>query len=241
MTITHPEAVVTIKYTLDGTNPLNTTSTVYTYTKPLTLSESATVCAVATYKNVTSDIATKTFTKISLTDPLTIAELALLKTSIDNATVSLVNAQVVYTETTEGKHSYILREDGKALDILNSSLALTQGKTYAGNLKLKVTYIDGILTASDIEGETNADNLTSTGEESAEPLPIACDITQAKNFLGDLVTLSNVQLVLDATSGDRFNYYSWYDYTDYNVYISNAADFGLKNSRYYTATLWLMV
>ena len=239
LTITHPEAVVTIKYTLDGTNPLNTTSTVYTYTKPLTLSESATVCAVATYKNVTSDIATKTFTKISLTDPLTIAELALLKTSIDNATVSLVNAQVVYTETTEGKHCYILREDGKALDILNSSLALTQGKTYAGNLKLKVTYIDGILTASDIEGETNADNLTSTGEESAEPLPIACDITQAKNYLGDLVTLSNVQLVLDATSGDRFNYYSWYDYTDYNVYISNAADFGLKNSRYYTATLWL--
>lgn len=150
-----------------------------------------------------------------------------------------MNAQVVYTETTEGKHSYILREDGKALDILNSSLALTQGKTYAGNLKLKVTYIDGILTASDIEGETNADNLTSTGEESAEPLPIACDIAQAKNYLGDLVTLSNVQLVLDATSGDRFNYYSWYDYTDYNVYISNAADFGLKNSRYYTATLWL--
>lgn len=239
LTITHPEAVVTIKYTLDGTNPLNTTSTVYTYTKPLTLSESATVCAVATYKNVTSDIATKTFTKISLTDPLSIAELALLKTSIDNATVSLVNAQVVYTETAEGKHSYILREDGKALDILNSSLALTQGKTYAGNLKLKVTYIDGILTASDIEGETNADNLTSTGEESAEPLPIACNITQAKNYLGDLVTLSNVQLVLDATSGDRFNYYSWSDYTDYNVYISNAADFGLKNSRYYTATLWL--
>lgn len=239
LTITHPEAVVTIKYTLDGTNPLNTTSTVYTYTKPLTLSESATVCAVATYKNVTSDIATKTFTKISLTDPLTIAELAQFKSSIDNATVSLVNAQVVYTETAEGKHSYILREDGKALDILNSSLALTQGKTYAGNLKLKVTYIDGILTASDIEGETNADNLTSTGEESAEPLPIACDITQAKNYLGDLVTLSNVQLVLDATSGDRFNYYSWYDYTDYNVYISNAADFGLKNSRYYTATLWL--
>lgn len=239
LTITHPEAVATIKYTLDGTNPLNTTSTVYTYTEPLTLSESATVCAVASYKNVTSDIATKTFTKIGLTDPLTIAELAQLKTSIDNATVSLVNAQVVYTETAEGKHSYILREDGKALDILNSSLALTQGKTYAGNLKLKVTYIDGILTASDIEGETNADNLTSTGEESAEPLPIACDITQAKNYLGDLVTLSNVQLVLDATSGDRFNYYSWYDYTDYNVYISNAADFGLKNSRYYTATLWL--
>lgn len=239
LTITHPEAVATIKYTLDGTNPLNTTSTVYTYTESLTLSESATVCAVATYKNVTSDIATKTFTKVSLTDPLTIAELAQFKTSIDNATVSLVNAQVVYTETAEGKHSYILREDGKALDLLNSSLALTHGKTYAGNLKLKVTYIDGILTASDIEGETNADNLTSTGEESAEPLPIACNITQAKNYLGDLVTLSNVQLVLDATSGDRFNYYSWSDYTDYNVYISNAADFGLKNSRYYTATLWL--
>lgn len=239
LTITHPEAVATIKYTLDGTNPLNTTSTVYTYTEPLTLSESATVCAVATYKNVTSDIATKTFTKIGLTDPLTIAELAQLKTSIDNATVSLVNAQVVYTETAEGKHSYILREDGKALDILNSSLALTQGKSYAGNLKLKVAYVDGILTASDIEGETNADNLTSTGEESAEPLPIACDITQAKNYLGDLVTLSNVLLYLDATSGDRFNYYSWYDYTDYNVYVSNAADFGLKNSHYYTATLWL--
>lgn len=239
LTITHPEAVATIKYTLDGANPLNTTSTVYTYTESLTLSESATVCAVATYKNVTSDIAMKTFIKVSLTDPLTIAELAQFKTSIDNATVSLVNAQVVYTETAEGKHSYILREDGKALDLLNSSLALTQGKTYAGNLKLKVTYIDGILTASDIEGETNADNLTSTGEESAEPLPIACNITQAKNYLGDLVTLSNVQLVLDATSGDCFNYYSWSDYTDYNVYISNAADFGLKNSRYYTATLWL--
>lgn len=170
---------------------------------------------------------------------ITIAKLLSGGKDVEAAKIRFTNAQVVYKEDNAGSYNYIVREDGKALDILNSSLALIQGKYYAGNLKLKVAYVDGVLTASDIEGETNADNLTSTGEESAEPLPIACDITHAKNYLGDLVTLSKVQLVLDATTGDRFNYYSWSDYTDYNVYISNAADFGLKNSRYYTATLWL--
>lgn len=219
-----------IYYTTDGTTPTVGGATTLVYTVPFTINKTTIVKAIAVKDGVSSDVSENTFV-----GPKTIADIYATAANQENVLLYLNNAQVVYAKD----NNYILREDGKALDILNSSLALTQGKSYAGNLKLKVAYVDGILTASDIEGETNADNLTSTGEESAEPLPIACDITQAKNYLGDLVTLSNVQFNLDATSGDRFNYYSWYDYTYYNVYISNAADFGLKSSRSYTATLWL--
>ena len=239
VTITHLEKEAEVKYTLDGTDPLNTTSEVYTYTEPFTLAETATVCAVATYGETTSGLATKTFAKVSLTDPLTIPELAKLKASVDNATVKLLNAKVVYTDNADGEQSYILREDDKALDILGSGLALTQGKSYTGNVKLKVTYVDGILTASDIEGETNADNLIPSGEEADDPLPIACDITQAKNYLGDLIRMSDEQVNLDGEGKSRFYKYDRHTGIEYNVYFDNATNSVLQDGKYYAATLWL--
>ena len=184
-------------------------------------------------------LATKTFAKVSLTDPLTIPELAKLKASVDNATVKLLNAKVVYTDNADGEQSYILREDDKALDILGSGLALTQGKSYTGNVKLKVTYVDGILTASDIEGETNADNLIPSGEEADDPLPIACDITQAKNYLGDLIRMSDEQVNLDGEGKSRFYKYDRHTGIEYNVYFDNATNSVLQDGKYYAATLWL--
>ena len=220
----------TIYYTTDGTTPTVGGATTQVYTVPFTINKTTTVKAIAVKDGVSSDVSEKTFV-----GPKTIADIYETAATQENVLLYLNNAQVVYAKD----NNYILREDGRALDILNTSLELKQGQFVTGPVKLNISYTYGIYSTWDVYGETNADKLTITGEESAEPLPIACDITQAKNYLGDLVTLSNVQLVLDATSGDRFNYYSWYDYTDYNVYISNAADFGLKNSRYYTATLWL--
>lgn len=204
VTITHPEINAEVKYTLDGTDPLNTTSEVYTYTEPFTLTESATVCAVATYEETTSALATKTFTKVSLADPLTVQELAKLKVSIDNATVKLVNARVVYGDHVDGKQSYILREyiNDKfyALDVMDTALPLTVGALVSGTVKFQIDFKEnlahdnGVLVATDI-AETNDENLYVEESVNKSPRPIPLDPNSFSNvydYPGDILDVSGV-------------------------------------------------
>lgn len=169
VTIHHDESVVVIRYTLDGTNPINTTSSVYTYTEPFVLTATATVCAVATYKDVKSDIVRKRFRKANVSEPLTVAEISALQRNIENATVKFVDAQVVYSVD----NNFVVREkDGKAIDLLNTSLPLEQGKTLSGLVMLNVDCTNGLLSTSDIEGSTNANQLTIDGRCLPTPFPI---------------------------------------------------------------------
>lgn len=189
VTIHHDESVVVIRYTLDGTNPINTTSSVYTYTEPFVLTATATVCAVATYKDVKSDIVRKRFTKANVSEPLTVAEISALQRNIENATVKFVDAQVVYSVD----NNFVVREkDGKAIDLLNTQLPLEQGKTLTGLVKLNVAYTNGVLTTSDIDGDTNTEGLTIRGEASASPLPYACNVSDVFKHPGDLLRLEQV-------------------------------------------------
>lgn len=72
VTITSTEKVAKIYYTLNGEEPTQTSTL---YEKPFTLDKTATVKAVAIYKEVKSTTAQKTFTKMDLSAPKTIAEL----------------------------------------------------------------------------------------------------------------------------------------------------------------------
>ena len=231
VTIHHDESVVVIRYTLDGTNPINTTSSVYTYTEPFVLTATATVCAVATYKDVKSDIVRKRFRKANVSEPLTVAEISALQRNIENATVKFVDAQVVYSVD----NNFVVREkDGKAIDLLNTSLPLEQGKTLSGLVMLNVDCTNGLLTTSDIEGSTNANELTIDGAVSAAPLPYICDGYEAFGRPGDLLRLEHVR----TRSYPEFCIDAPYGYNTGSIFISNYEEMGMVASKEYNVTFW---
>lgn len=222
VTITSKEKVGKIYYTLNGEEPTQASTL---YERPFTLDKTATVKAVAIYKEVRSTTAQKTFTKMDLSAPKTIAELFELQQDLNEVNVKLADAQVVYAD---GKNNYIVRENNKALDLLNTSLSLKQGQKVTGTVTLSVKFNNGILTASDVTGKTNGTNLTLSGEETA-PLPIECaTVGDVKNYPGDLISLKN----------KKYNIYSVALVENYiYVYLSNASEFKMEGKNY-DVTIW---
>lgn len=222
VTITSTEKVAKIYYTLNGEEPTQASTL---YEKPFTLDKTATVKAVAIYKEVKSTTAEKTFTKIDLSAPKTIAELFELQQDLNEVNVKLAGAQVVYAD---GNNNYIVRENNKALDLLNTSLSLKQGQKVTGTVMLSIKFNNGILTASDVTGKTNGTNLTLSGEETA-PLPIECaTVGDVKNYPGDLISLKN----------KKYNIYTLALVENYiYVYLSNASEFNMEGKNY-DVTIW---
>lgn len=222
VTITSKENVGKIYYTLNGEEPTQASTL---YEKPFVLDKTATVKAVAIYKEVRSTTAQKTFTKMDLSAPKTIAELFELKQNLPEVNVKLTDAQVVYAD---GNNSFIVRENNQALDILNTSLNLKQGQKVTGTVLLNVKYDNGIMTAYDVAGKTDAANLTLSGEEKA-PLPIECaTVGDVKNYPGDLISLKN----------KKYNIYSVALVENYiYVYLSNASEFKM-DAKNYDVTIW---
>lgn len=222
VTITSTEKVAKIYYTLNGEEPTQASTL---YEKPFTLDKTVTVKAVAIYKEVKSTTAEKTFTKIDLSAPKTIAELFELQQDLNEVNVKLAGAQVVYAD---GNNNYIVRENNKALDLLNTSLSLKQGQKVTGTVMLSVKFNNGILTASDVTGKTNGTNLTLSGEETA-PLPIECaTVGDVKNYPGDLISLKN----------KKYNIYTLALVENYiYVYLSNASEFNMEGKNY-DVTIW---
>lgn len=222
VTITSTEEVAKIYYTLNGEEPTQASTL---YEKPFTLDKTATVKAVAIYKEVRSTTAQKTFTKMDLSAPKTIAELFELQQDLNEVNVKLADAQVVYAD---GNNNYIVRENNKALDILKTCLNLKQGQKVTGTVTLSVKFNNGILTASDVTGKTNGTNLTLSGEETA-PLPIECaTVGDVKNYPGDLISLKN----------KKYNIYGLALVENYiYVYLSNASEFNMEGKNY-DVTIW---
>ena len=129
---------------------------------------------------------------------------------------------------TDGNNNYIVRENNKALDLLNTSLSLKQGQKVTGTVTLSVKFNNGILTASDVTGKTNGTNLTLLGEETA-PLPIECaTVGDVKNYPGDLISLKN----------KKYNIYNVALVENYiYVYLSNASEFKMEGKNY-DVTIW---
>ena len=162
---------------------------------------------------------------MDLSAPKTIAELFELQQDLNEVNVKLTDAQVVYTD---GNNNYIVRENNKALDLLNTSLSLKQGQKVTGTVTLSVKFNNGILTASDVTGKTNGTNLTLLGEETA-PLPIECaTVGDVKNYPGDLISLKN----------KKYNIYNVALVENYiYVYLSNASEFKMEGKNY-DVTIW---
>lgn len=228
VTINSDKSVAAIYYTTNGDEP-TTSSTLYT--DPFTLTETATVKAIAAYKTVVSPVATCVFEKIDANVTKTIAELAATQNSYPMVKVSFTNAQVVYAD---GKN-FILREDGKALDVMNSSLNLQQGAFYQGTVRLKVTCENGILKAYDIVGKTDATDIKIVSQPTTKPSPIVCTVAKAAQHAGDLIKLENQAVEC-----------SWPDYYVYQVvengcayvYFSNGKEKNLRDYKQYDLTVW---
>ncbi len=225
VTINSDKNVAAIYYTTNGDKP-TTSST--PYTGPFTLTETTTVKAIAAYKTVVSPVATCVFEKIDANVTKTIAELAATQNDYPMVKVSFTNAQVVYAD---GKN-FILREDGKALDVMNSSLNLQQGAYYQGTVRLKVTCENGILKASDVEGKTDATELTPVSQPTTKPNPIVCTIAEAAQHPGDLVKLEGL------TVTNWNGYYSYDENFENYVYFSNGAEMDLQDGKQYDLTVW---
>lgn len=225
VTINSDESVAAIYYTTNGDEP-TTSSTLYT--DPFTLTETATVKAIAAYKTVVSPVATCVFEKIDANETKTIAELAATQNDYPMVKVSFTNAQVVYAD---GKN-FILREDGKALDVMNSSLNLQQGAFYQGTVRLKVTCENGILKAYDVEGKTDATDITPVSQPTTKPSPIVCTVAEAAQHPGDLIKLEG--LTVTYWNG----YYSYDENSETYVYFSNFAEMSLQKDKEYDLTVW---
>lgn len=225
VTINSDVSVADIYYTTNGDEP-TTSST--PYTGPFTLTETTTVKAIAAYKTVVSPVTTCVFEKIDANVTKTIAELAATQNDYPMVKVSFTNAQVVYAD---GKN-FILREDGKALDVMNSSLNLQQGAYYQGTVRLKVTCENGILKAYDVEGKTDATDITPVSQSTTKPSPIVCTVAEAAQHPGDLIKLEG--LTVTYWKG----YYSYDENSETYVYFSNFAEMSLQKDKEYDLTVW---
>lgn len=224
VTINSDKNVATIYYTTNGDEP-TTSST--PYNGPFTLTETTTVKAIAAYKTVVSPVATCIFEKIDANVTKTIAELAATQNSYSMVKVSFTNAQVVYAD---GKN-FILREDGKALDVMNSSLNLQQGAFYQGTVRLKVTCENGILKASDVEGKTDATDITFVSRLTTKPNPIVCTVAEAAQHPGDLIKLEGLTVTY------WNDYYAYDENSERYVYFSNGAGM-VQDGKQYDLTVW---
>ena len=224
VTINSDKNVATIYYTTNGDEP-TTSST--PYNGPFTLTETTTVKAIVAYKTVVSPVATCVFEKIDANVTKTIAELAATQNSYSMVKVSFTNAQVVYAD---GKN-FILREDGKALDVMNSSLNLQQGAFYQGTVRLKVTCENGILKASDVEGKTDATDITLVSQPTTKPNPIVCTVAEAAQHPGDLIKLEGLTVTY------WNDYYAYDENSERYVYFSNGAGM-VQDGKQYDLTVW---
>ena len=228
VTINSDVSVADIYYTTNGDEP-TTSST--PYTGPFTLTETTTVKAIAAYKTVVSPVTTCVFEKIDANVTKTIAELAATQNDYPMVKVSFTNAQVVYAD---GKN-FILREDGKALDVMNSSLNLQQGAYYQGTVRLKVTCENGILKASDVEGKTDNTDITLVSQPTTKPCPIVCTVAKAAQHPGDLIKLENQNV---EGSGSDYYVYQVVGNDCAYVFFSNGAEKKLLSWKQYDLTVW---
>lgn len=228
VTIKPDQSVAAIYYTTNGDEP--TTSSTF-YTGPFTLTETTTVKAIAAYKTVVSPVATCVFEKIDANVTKTIAELAATQNDYPMVKVSFTNAQVVYAK---GK-DFILREDGKALDVMNSSLNLQQGAYYQGTVRLKVTCENGILKASDVEGKTDETDITLVSQPSTKLNPIVCTVAEAAQHPGDLIKLEGQTVTVFYS-----NCYVYQEVGNDYAYVrfSNGTEKGLQDEKQYDLTVW---
>lgn len=196
------DAGAKIYYTTDGKTP-TTSSTLYT--APFTLSEDATVAAIAVKDGKTSSVATKTFTKVVFTT-MSFDEACALPTTAAKQYIKLEleNAKVVYVDGS----TVFLRQDGQSMMLYNvDQKALTLNATVSGTIKLDFKPYNDLpeMVANTF---TNSENLTITTSSSTELDAVEATVADllAKKHLCALVVLKGATITSEG-SGTSTNYY----------------------------------
>lgn len=194
VTITCADEGATILYTTNGQTPDDREG--ITYTGPFTLSETATVTAIAQVEGKEQSAeATKTFTKEEVARE-TIASLNEKTEDEKNVNLTLTNAKVVYVNGTTAH----VREGGKAVMFYNTGLELKQNQTVNGSVNVDYDNYYGIHEVKKNDN-TNADALTLTDgadETTLDATPATIAEIKALSHIADLVKIEGVTIV---TSG----------------------------------------
>ena len=234
ITITSDGATDQIYYTTDGTEPTYESTA---YAGPFNITETTTIKAMYVRNGGPSEVAEATFVKYEAPQQgeKTIQQLADEAKDADGVTVRLQDAVVVYGESGADGSVRIVRDGGKAIDLMNTDLALPVGTKLSGTVKLNVRYSSGVLSAYDIAGETNQDKLQTSHDGNYEMRPVDVTASQIANYPGDLVRLESVTVSVSqgiytatATEGDA----------SYVVRLLNGDEFQLKDGQTCGLTAW---
>ena len=204
VTITGGEGT-TIYYTLDGTDPTTATPTSGATPLTFTLDKSATVKAIAVKDGKSSDVASKTFTKVTFTD-MTVADLHELTEDKAYVNLEIKNGKVVYIDNSYSTPSVYVRDGEKAIMFYSTSLPFTENATVTGTVKVDYDNYFGIHEVKS-NSFTNAEKLTITeSDEEAQPVVVTiADLLDLK-YICDYVKLENVKIINTGTDEKPYYY-----------------------------------
>ena len=191
----------TILYSLDGSAPS------IEYSSPITISETATLKAIA--KDVAgneSDIASATYT---INIPVQLDEYANIKALIEAAPskeciLNLKNAQVLYV----GKNDMYVKDATGAIDFFKTGLTYTAGQILNGTINVTYKLYNNL---PEITAVSN-NNLTATNG-TATPVSVDVEEIGLSGYVCDLITTTGT-FVKEVKEGT----------TTYNYYISDGAN-----------------
>ena len=198
VTITGGEGT-TIYYTLDGTDPTTATPTSGATPLTFTLDKSATVKAIAVKDGNSSDVASKTFTKVTFTD-MTVADLHELTKDQAYVNLEIKNGKVVYIDNRYSTPNVFVRDGEKAIMFYSTSLPFKENATVSGTVRVDYANYYGIHEVKS-NSFTNAEKLTITeSDEEAQPIVVTiADVLDLK-YICDYVKIENVAITKSGKS-----------------------------------------
>ena len=200
VTITPSNADYAVYYTLDGSDPGNS-STAITYNAPFTITETTTVKAVEEdLDGELSSVVEKTFVKEEMTAAGNIAEFKNLAAGTE-AVLTLTNAEVLYA----GTNDIFVRDASGAIDFFKAGFEWTPGMILNGTVTGTYSIYNNLpeFTKS---SNTNADNVNVT--TGSAPVPVTLTIPEARDmkYVCDLVKINSVHFA-NASEGTNISIY----------------------------------
>ncbi|EJW99337.1 hypothetical protein EVA_12556, partial [gut metagenome] len=201
------------------------------YVKPFPISQTTVVRAIAYRFDGQSDIVEKTFVKQD-NGETTISQIHEGKQSLTGATIRLTDALVVYGESVNGPHTYIIREGNKAINVTsnNAAVSFKVGAKLNGTIKGDVNYNGGFVSVAVDEGD-----FSSNHDGNFDQRPITIQPSQIADYPGDLVRIEN--LTVNVANG-VYKAVAKDGQVSYTFEITNGADFGLNHGQKYDMNLW---
>ncbi len=202
VTITCETADATIYYTIDGSEPTDSSTQ---YSAPFTLTASATVKAIAVKANMTdSAIATAEFAQVAFNDVATIAE---LRTGLTDGTIYRLTGQAVITyQQSNRNQKYIQDATAGILIDDNDGVITTIYNQYDGisNIQGTLSTYGGVMQFKPV---TDTGNATSTGN-TVSPIVVTLDElnTNYETYESRLIQVQDVTFVETGTFAQSSNY-----------------------------------